>query len=164
MLRYAAALATVLVLSIALADSLDASRDDNLLYIDQSCLLVIVSWHKADNPAVRQDIQATLMDKALLYSVPVKKDCTPSEYENLPTLLVGVTALNTGFDYSLDVVLPRAAWAPQDGAPHFFADAVIWEESGLMTSANGIVKKDIEDQVAKLFDDFALVWKKKHLP
>lgn len=165
MYRYFVALVVGLLLPAAFADSLDPSRDANLALFGTTCVLVSVQSQDSSITATEHDIVTAVMNKALLYSVPVKDACTSDDFANMPSLFVTFTALPSAFDYAIQVVLPFAGWGPTGGGgPRRYSDVTVWEESGITTHLSGTTPQDIKDRAGKLFDDFALAWKKQHQP
>jgi len=171
MLRYAAALAAMLALSLALADSLDPSRDANLALIDRACLVVNLDATSATTygsaasseqvtdmltkiEATKRVLTQELADQASQSGIPVTADCTGNEFSTLPQVHLYLLVVGTALSYNLRVLLTAGLSG--------FAYPVVWDTAGLLSRSTGIIPQDVEDQATKAFDAFALAWKKEH--
>lgn len=167
MLRYIAALTAVLLLSISLADSIGPRRDANLALINEACL-VMSNQSKATSFAAKSMVTILLTDledKAVLYRIPVKNNCTANEANKLPTLLLYFDAAGPALLLQLDVLLPMlyapAATNEPTGRPMYLSPT-IWSDAWVTTHASTVTPQDVENQAASTFDAFALAWKKEH--
>lgn len=154
MLRYAAAFAAVLLASMALADGIDPSRDANLALLKNFCTFVSIN---SDNHALTQmkpTLVQDLLDRATLYSVPLHSSCQGADnFLSLFVTAVNVSTTNNGFLVRLGVEV--------DNGSSVYKLPTVWEDMIIVTGPKAQLPDYLERDTKKLFDQFALAWKKQ---
>lgn len=157
MLRYAAAFAVVLLLSISLADDIDPSRDANLAHLKNFCPYVDIN---SDNDALTQmkaTLEQDLLNGATQYSVPLHSSCQATDnYLSLIVTAVNESNANNGYMVTLGVEVDNGSSA--------YNLPTVWEDTFIVTGPKDQLPHYLERDTKKLFDHFAVAWKKEHQP
>lgn len=153
MLRRVVALTVVLLTSLAFADNFGLERDANLAKLDSFCLTVDISSSDSALANLKPTIERELQDKALLYDLPLNKDCSFAENPDGYAVNLSFATVSSAYSYSIEMLV---------FGKNAFSLPSIWRVSGVASLASGVSVQDLKDEAAALFDKFALTWKKQH--